>query len=252
MGGAQQTRLTLSLTAALALSQALFAAAPWIDLWVSALFYRPGIGFPLGRLPLMEALRQVYWTGSYVVFLGLCLALAASLLLGRARQVPARIWGFGVLGFLIGPALLVNALFKAHWGRARPWQVTEFGGAAQFTPAWQISDACHRNCSFVSGEAAGAAMVALVACVLLWPLVARRRRPAFAAGLGLFFALGAGLRVAVGGHFLSDVVFAGFLDAYVALALYRLLRLRTALPHLTAAALRADLRALARRLSPFR
>ena len=63
--------------------------------------------------------------------------------------------------FCFGPGLVVNGVLKAFWGRARPSQILEFGGAAQFTPPVQIADQCARNCSFVSGEASGVTMLAI-------------------------------------------------------------------------------------------
>ncbi|QLQ19882.1 MAG: phosphatase PAP2 family protein [Exiguobacterium profundum] len=76
----------------------------------------------------------------------------------RPRPVPCLRPGLGfVLAvYALGTGVLVHGLLKAYWGRARPAQVTEFGGIAAFTPPWLISQECTRNCSFVSGEVSGA------------------------------------------------------------------------------------------------
>jgi len=42
-----------------------------------------------------------------------------------------------ILTLIIGPGLLVNAIFKDHWGRPRPRQVQEFGGRWEFKEVWQ-------------------------------------------------------------------------------------------------------------------
>jgi len=105
----------------------------------------------------------------------------------------------------IGPGLVVNGILKEHWGRARPRDVTEFGGDRRFTPAFVISDQCERNCSFTAGHpSAGFALAALG-----YAYASRRKRwqvIAAATGFGLIVGLA---RVAAGGHFLSDVLFSG-------------------------------------------
>jgi len=42
---------------------------------------------------------------------------------------------FLILSVLIGPGLIINAVFKDHWDRPRPGDVVEFGGMLQCTPA---------------------------------------------------------------------------------------------------------------------
>ena len=49
--------------------------------------------------------------------------------------------------------IVVNLFFKNIWGRARPGDILQLGGKENFTPWFQISDACVSNCSFVSGDA---------------------------------------------------------------------------------------------------
>jgi lipid A 4'-phosphatase len=108
--------------------------------------------------------------------------------------------------------LVVNAVFKEHWGRARPRDITEFGGTRTFTPAFVISDQCERNCSFVSGHASLPFAFAALGFLL------RRRRWAIYAGAAAFGGLVGFGRIVQGAHFLSDVVFSGvfvFLVAYL-------------------------------------
>ncbi len=92
---------------------------------------------------------------------------------------------------------------KDHWHRPRPIQVVEFGGADPFRPYDRLDGLCVRNCSFVSGE--GASSFWTVAPALLlpppWRAVALLGALCFAAAAGT-------LRMAFGGHFLSDTLFA--------------------------------------------
>lgn len=120
--------------------------------------------------------------------------------------------------FLIGPGVASNLLLKENWGRPRPNGVQQFAGTADFQPWWRPSDACKRNCSFVSGEASEAFWT--VAPATLAP---PQLRP-FALGGAVIFGTAVGsLRVVFGRHFVSDIVFAGFITIAIVFALYRLL-----------------------------
>jgi lipid A 4'-phosphatase len=109
---------------------------------------------------------------------------------------------FVVISCLLGPGLVVNAVFKDQWKRARPIQVAHFGGAQQFTRAGVITDQCETNCSFVSGH---------VACgffFLSLMLVNRRRIKFWAvAGVGAGLLIGFS-RMSNMAHWLSDVLWA--------------------------------------------
>jgi lipid A 4'-phosphatase len=194
----------------------LFIAFPGIDLWASALFHTPGAGFVLTGNRFFDGLHKNL---EILVVPALTLALAY-LLLGGWRHAPA--WlagkrkqaGYMLLVAVIGPGLLVNSLFKDQWGRARPNQVTQFEGTRQFTPAWLPSDQCPRNCSFVCGDAS------VGFAVLGFGFVSRRPRRWLFAGLALGGALGV-MRMAQGGHFLSDVIFSFFVVYLAAWLLHR-------------------------------
>ena len=112
---------------------------------------------------------------------------------------------------LTGPLVVANIGLKDHWGRARPRDVIEFGGAKAYTPPFPPSDQCQYNCSFVSGEASSI-FITFFAVALLVPVL---RREMVLAGVALG-ALAGLTRIAQGGHFLSDVVFAGIIMAATA------------------------------------
>ena len=104
----------------------------------------------------------------------------------------------------LGPGALVNGVLKEHWGRSRPIDVTQFGGPEHFVAWWDPRGDCPSNCAFVSGDVAGA--VWTIAPAALAPPAWR----ALAYGAALALGLGmAALRVMAGGHFVSDVMFAG-------------------------------------------
>ncbi|EXJ16810.1 phosphatase PAP2 family protein [Imhoffiella purpurea] len=182
-------------------------AAPRIDLWVSGAFFSPETGFELREQPLE---RLLYWsvnvaTTSVVVFLGG---------LWWFRRVPGRKLLYLLAVLILVPGLLVNSTLKEHWGRARPVQVMEFDGTRAFSPPFVPSD--QGGGSFSSGHAAAAAYLVVVAAVLAgcrsWWVAA-----------ALIYSLMVGfVRIAAGGHFLSDVVTSFFLVLIGALMLYRL------------------------------
>lgn len=208
-------RLALALIAAGALAFAAMAAltlaAPGLDLAVSRWFWN-GTSFPVAAWAPARAAREVFRASYHLLALA---ALAAAFLPRAARlRLPAREAGFVLAAYALGPGLLVNAGLKSFWGRARPREIAEFGGAARFTPPLVPTDQCTRDCSFVSAESAGLAFFAVAVLLLAWPrLRTSAARTGLAAGLALWALSGAWLRIAFGAHFLSDTVFAAALMA---------------------------------------
>ena len=123
--------------------------------------------------------------------------------LGTDQRKP---WVFLTLALLIGPGILVHLVVKENWDRPRPRSVQEFGGHKDFIPAFipaaMIKDQPGNNKSFVSGHAA----MGFYMMVLAWLF---RRRSWFYAGLAMGFVVSFG-RLVQGGHFASDLIFAGF------------------------------------------
>jgi membrane-associated phospholipid phosphatase len=118
--------------------------------------------------------------------------------------VTARAAIFLVTTLVLGPGLFVNGIMKDHWPRSRPIDVPAFSGTERFVPWWDPRGNCPKNCSFVAGESAGAFWTMAPAA-----LAPPQWRPfAYAAAIGFGAAAGA-LRIAFGGHFFTDVVFAG-------------------------------------------
>jgi lipid A 4'-phosphatase len=198
---------------------AIFFFAPVIDLWASAQFYQEHRGFIISNPSSASALPFLPWLAKGFVS-ACCLIIAVNAarryFLGTKMPLVAsnRVIVFLLFALAIGPGLFVNAVLKEHWGRARPFQVTEFGGSRRFTAAFVVSDQCKTNCSFVSGDAS------LGFFGLSFFFIARRRR-AFIAGAGILAGSIFGLvRMAQGAHFLSDVIFSGVFTFLAAWLLY--------------------------------
>ncbi len=203
-----------------------FTLWPGIDLAVSAWFFRAGEGFWLGKLRSINLVREAIRIMMSVTPLIALVMLALAVFGVRLLAIPAKLWGYIFLLFLIGPALLANVVFKNNWGRARPEDITEFGGSAQFTPALQWTSECDTNCSFVSGEGAGATALAISFALLipfLLPGMAQKRRRKVLLAALIVPATAIVLRIVMGRHFLSDTVFAILLVLAVGLGLFRLM-----------------------------
>ena len=213
------TRVLAASLAAIVFAAMVFVVWPGLDLGAAALFWHAPGPFA-GQTPLGEALRRLFNWGPFVLF-------AALVLLHAARRAGlGRLWapdGAGVvflaLSLALGPGLFVNTLLKEHSHRPRPYQVTQFGGDETFRPFYRFDGACHRNCSFVSGE--GSTAFWTLAPALLAPPPVKL----LAIGAALLFGLATSLlRMAFGGHFLSDSVFAALFTWLVILGCWRTLR----------------------------
>lgn len=200
---------------------AVFSVWPQLDLLLAAQFYVPGSGFPAGAqwwIRLTYVAVAKFWIIAPVCLLVLLVGYLPRV--GK-RWAPWRTMSAYLLAvLLVGPGLIANTLLKDNWGRPRPIHLTEFGGNATFTPVLQPSTQCATNCSFVSGHAAAG----------FYPMagywLTRRRR--WLAG-GIVFGLFVGYtRLAMGAHFLSDVLFSGLVVYFTCVCAALFFRIRPA------------------------
>jgi len=191
--------MTLAL---LVLATGLIAAAN-ADLVLSSRFYLER-GWPVGEQFPWKLLYRIDRTPAVLLALGGLVAAVWGL-----RSLKMRHWVrpgfFLVIVLALGPGLLVNSVFKEHWGRPRPREIVQFDGTKTFLQPWQpgISG---KGRSFPSGHSSAAFY--LIAPFFLY----RRSRPALArrwlTGGLIFGMLMSYARIAQGGHFLSDCLWA--------------------------------------------
>ncbi len=154
--------------------------------WYWQLLYR---GVPAAVMLLMAAvLGLLAWTAYAPTPRNLRQALAAKVLL---------------LTLMVGPGLLVNGIFKEHWGRPRPRQVLELGGTQAYVPPLQEGSG---GKSFPCGHCSVGFSLLTLALVhpgqrLLWT--------GLALGTGSLIGVS---RMAAGAHFASDVVWSAYLS----------------------------------------
>lgn len=196
-----------------------FLAYPNIDVMVSEFFWSADAGFRGGYIPWMYLTKKYIGIVFGIIFLGLLMAWVVSGLKVSPEYLRQhrRSMGYILLVIVLGPGLLVNLLFKDQWGRARPVHLEQFGGERQFTPAWVPSDQCGHNCSFVCGDASLGFVIAAGI------FVSRRPRLWLFSSLILGGLLGY-MRIAQGGHFISDVIFSGYVVLFSTWLLARVMR----------------------------
>lgn len=197
-----------------------FWCFPQIDIAVSRLFYSSEMGmFPLREHGLTYAIYYGVKLVSWAVGTMLLLALIASFL-GRFyapfKRISTRAVVYLLLVLAIGPGILVHWVSKEVWGRPRPVNIEEFGGSQAFIPAFHLSPSDHK--SFTSGHAA----MGFYFLALALFFEGYKRRAIYVVGLSLGALVGL-VRIAQGGHFLSDVIGSGFIVVGTAHLLYYLL-----------------------------
>jgi lipid A 4'-phosphatase len=199
------------------LAEFVFLISPDIDQIFSGVFHIGNGAFSGQSSAWAKMLRNLFLG---IFYLSIAVSLVGLFMTrGRTRtwlHLEFAQWSFLAICIAVGPGLVANVIFKDHWGRARPKQIIEFGGAKSFTPPLIPTNQCTNNCSFVSGEAASIFMPFYAAALMLpqW------------AGLtlisGTVLGLAAGfVRVTQGAHFLSDVIFAGVFMALTAALVHR-------------------------------
>ena len=178
----------------------------WTDLDMQAAryFYDAGAGWLYKDYWLWQLLyERGMIPGVLIGSIGL-----GGLLLGLKLPKLRRRWRVYLLLFLllaIGPGLLVNSIFKDHWGRSRPKHVVELGGHLPFLKVWERGEPGISK-SFPSGHAS-------IGFYVMAPyFVFRRRRRLLAWGFlltGTLYGTLMGIgRLAQGGHFPSDILWA--------------------------------------------
>ena len=195
-----------------------------IDLTVQRQFFDAELGKFRQEGPILGLL---YHFGPFPAILLVLASLAAFVLSFRISAFTPwrKLSAYFVLCMLIGPGLLVNAVFKEYWGRPRPRHVEPFGGNYLHEKVW-MHDSSSPGKSFPCGHCSMGFYFLAAALVMR-----RWRRALTVSGFAVAFgaAIGA-VRIIQGGHYLSDVLWAGgfclltSLGAYFALGLDRSIR----------------------------
>jgi membrane-associated phospholipid phosphatase len=182
-----------------------FGLYPKLDLILAEPFFNPATGIWAAAGPPAARTRDaIAWLIALIAAPAFVALIGKLMLPRRAMLLPGRAALLMIVTLALGPGLLANVILKDTWGRPRPIDVTEFRGTEHFVPWWDPRGECLKNCSFIAGEPSGAFWTLAPAAVAppQWRVIAYGAALAFGSAVGV-------LRVAGGGHFVSDVVFAG-------------------------------------------
>jgi len=191
-----------------------------LDIAVQSRFYSPVGGWWLERRPFWD------FTYRYGIFPGYLFAVGCLVMISvsywneryfKYRKAAVVM----VVALVLGPGLLVNAVFKDHWERPRPREVKQFGGREQFVPV------CMRG-SVAGGKSFPCGHASMGFYLAVPYLFLRRTRKGLAyvflaTGIGYGALIGVA-RIIAGGHFLSDVIWAAGMVWIAALGSYYALR----------------------------
>ncbi|MBK8814094.1 MAG: phosphatase PAP2 family protein [Methylococcaceae bacterium] len=185
-----------------------------IDWQASAFFYRPYGGpdaWPFQNWWLWGWLYRFAPVLSFGTLIGSLLTVLFSYVL--PTLLPFRrpaLYIFMVIA--LGPGLVINLVFKEHWGRPRPVHIGEFGGKYAYIPPLQKGDTDEK--SFPCGHCTVGYMF-----FALYFLSRKRKTLYFILSLSIALMI-ALARLTAGGHFISDVLWSGYLVFLVAWLLY--------------------------------
>lgn len=193
-----------------------------LDLALSALAFDPALGhFPMQRHWFFsEVLHHGLKTVSYIFAIP-ALAIAVLGHFGHIDWLPPRNASLAGLGMVLIP--LATVLLKLVTNRHCPWDVVDFGGYAPYVSLFASTpETIVRGNCFPAGHASGGFVW------MIWGFALSATRPIQARWMligGLLLGLLMGWsRLMQGAHFLSHVLWSGWLAWALAIALAAVLR----------------------------
>jgi len=190
------------------------------DIALERYFYSTEKGWLLTYLPFWDFLyRYGIFPGYFLAFAGL---IMITLSYWNVKYINYRKASMVLIFTLVvGPGLIVNLVLKDHTGRPRPREITEFGGNEKFVCVCEKA-ATNDGKSFPCGHCSMGFYLAI-------PYLFLRNRKKILAYSVLALGVGYGIiigiaRMMAGGHFASDVLWAGGIVWLTALTGYYLFR----------------------------
>ncbi len=185
-----------------------------LDQWAAGLFFHPdvtGDNWPEQHWWLWQALYDYAFPFTIIAGVMALLVYLASHMHDDIRSFRRQAL-YILLVIALGPGVLVNLVAKDHWGRPRPVHTQAFGGKYVYVPLLKIGHTADK--SFVCGHCSvGYAFFALYFLAQNYKLVY------FLMTLGFAWTMGF-TRMTAGGHYLSDILWSGYLVFLVAYAIY--------------------------------
>lgn len=199
----------------------LFTSLPSADIWFSSIFFEER-KFNYSNSDAIKIADFIVQYGGITLWVGFVAYLGIKDLITNGLKdlfkpgIKRKLIYISLVG-LIGSVGLVHGI-KHYVKRCRPNLIEIFGGAEKFTEAFTLNLlAIHEKCvSFVSGHAATGFLIFSLA--FLYSSADPRRNKYILAGMlvGGLFGL---IRIIQGKHFISDVIFSGYVVYFTAFLL---------------------------------
>ena len=170
-----------------------------IDQYIAYHFYNPYTKVFYGESHYWS--KFIYNIVPFISLLIILLLIYAFIIYKNNKIIKKKI-SIIFISFLIGPGLLVNYVFKNHWGRPRPYEVLRDGQV--FQSFWKMNANKPNNNSFPSGHAS-------VGFFLGVPFLVFSRRKSGIITSSIFGLIIGFTRIVQGGHYLSDVLICGLI-----------------------------------------
>lgn len=189
----------------------------WLTAWdekAAAWFFEPNStagNWPHQHWWLWQLLYQ--YAFSFIILAGAVALVVTGLSVKveflKAYRRPAL---YIVWVLVLGPGLVINLVFKDHWGRPRPVHMQTFGGQHSYVPPLKLGGTGEK--SFPCGHCSVG-----YAFFVFYFLSSRRKFWLLCLTLAVAFTLAAA-RMSAGGHFVSDVLWSGYLVFFTAWLVY--------------------------------
>ena len=120
------------------------AVDPQLDLDLAGLTFDPSRQlFGVNAQPWVQHTREAARLIISLLVLPAFIAVLVKLILPHRRMlIEGRAALFLIATLALGPGVFTNLMLKDHWGRARPIDVQQFGGAYRFTPCLLYTSRC--------------------------------------------------------------------------------------------------------------
>jgi membrane-associated PAP2 superfamily phosphatase len=186
---------------------------PWLDLSIAHYFYDAGKD-SAAHFMTAPWIDFMYHWGVWIP--NLFAILAVPFLFFKKWRKPALVI---TLTAIVGSGLIAHGILKDYWGRPRPKQVEMFGGTQEYRPFWRPNfHPPEPSRSFVCGHCS----IGFLFLTLVILGLRKASKPLYWTGIALSTIFGGGLglaRMAAGGHFFSDVLFAALLLWWTSLSM---------------------------------
>lgn len=204
----------LLILVAIAVSSTLLFWLTPLDRRIAELFFHPemtGNTWPHQQWWLWQVIYDYAFPFTVAAGIGALLVYLLSHLHDDVRSFQRQAL-YILLVIVVGPGIVVNLIVKDHWGRTRPRHTVEFGGEYPYVPLLKIGNSPDK--SFVCGHCSvGYAFFALYFLSQNFKALYLILTPGLAWTTGL-------TRMTSGSHYLSDILWSGYLVFLVAFALY--------------------------------